>query len=115
MAQEKIRLRVFRFDPAEDREPRFVEYDVEKDEKMSVLSALQYIYENLDGTLSLNGYFCYRRLCTLCLLRINGRNRLSCRVQVEDGMTIEPVKEYPLIKDLVVDFGPGKEGETIEE
>jgi len=115
MAHERIRLTVFRFDPAEDQEPRFVEYEVEKDEKMSVLSALQYIYENVDGTLSLNGYFCYRRLCTLCLLRINGKDRLSCRVPVENGMTIEPVKGFPHIKDLVVDFGRTPKGEKKED
>lgn len=105
---EIIRVNVFRFDPSRDSRPRFQEYEIEKDEKMSVLSALQYIYRNLDAGLSIQGYYCYRRLCTVCMLRVNGKNRLGCRTLVEDNMIIEPVKQYPLIKDLVVDFSPRK-------
>lgn len=108
MDRKTIRLKVFRFDPAKDKNPRFQEYEIEKEDKMSVLRALQSIYENTDGTLSINGYYCYRKLCTLCMLRINGRNKLSCRTLVQDNMTIEPVKEYLLIKDLVVDFSSKK-------
>ena len=110
MDLETIRLRVFRFNPSKDREPSFQDYEIEKDEKMSVLSAVQYIYEKLDGSLSIQGYYCYRKLCTLCMLRINSQNRLACRTPVEDGMTIEPVRHYPLKKDLVVDFS-SKEAE----
>ncbi len=102
--QKRIKLKVFRFDPAADCRPTFQEYEVEKSEKMSVLSAVQQIYENLDGSLSFSGYFCYRKLCGLCQMKINGKNRLSCRTQVEDGMIIEPAPGYPLIKDLAVDF-----------
>jgi len=104
MDPKVIRLKVFRFNPGIDERPRFQEYEVVHESSMSVLSALQYIYERLDGTLSLNGYFCYRKLCGLCMLRINGKNRLSCRTLVEDNMTIEPPGGHPLIKDLVVDF-----------
>ena len=108
MVPETVRLKIFRFDPSRDNEPRFKEYEIEKDEKMSVLSALQYIYRDLDASLSIHGYYCYRKLCTVCMLRINGKNKLGCRTLVEDNMTIEPVKQYPLIKDLVVDFSAGK-------
>ena len=105
---ETIRLKIFRFDPSIDKSSRFQEYEIEKDEKMSALSALQFIYRNLDAGLSIQGYYCYRKLCTVCMLRINGKNKLGCRTLVEDNMTIEPVKHYPLIKDLVVDFSKGK-------
>jgi len=104
MIKRTVKLKVFRFDPTKDNKPSFQEFEVEKTEKMSVLNALQYIYENLDGSLSMSGYFCYRKLCTLCMLRINGKNNLSCRTLVEEDMLIEPVREYPLIKDLAVDF-----------
>jgi succinate dehydrogenase/fumarate reductase-like Fe-S protein len=108
MEREKIRLKVFRFDPTADSRPIFQEYEVEKSEKMSVLSAVRQIYENLDGSLSFSGYFCYRKLCGLCQMKINGKNRLSCRTRVEDGMIIEPAPGYALIKDLAVDFSADK-------
>jgi len=104
MTDERIRLTIFRFDPKIDHQPIFQEYQIERQQKMSVLGAIRYIYENLDGTLSIHGYYCFRKLCGLCRLRINGKNRLSCRTLVEDGMVIEPVQGYPLIKDLVVNF-----------
>ena len=105
---QRIKLKVFRFDPTVDPQPTFREYEVEKSEKMSVLSAVQYIYENLDGTLSFSGYFCYRKVCGLCQMKVNGKNRLSCRTPVKDGMVIEPAPGYPLIKDLAVDFSARK-------
>ncbi|NWF57344.1 MAG: hypothetical protein HXY45_21400 [Syntrophaceae bacterium] len=110
MALPEIKLKVYRFTPGRDIQAEYREYKVEKTEKMSVLSALQYIYENLDGSLSMSGYFCYRKLCGLCQLRINGKNRLSCRTAVKDGMIIEPPEGYPLIKDLAVDFSTGWKG-----
>ena len=117
MEQEQIKLKIFRFDPTVDSRPTFQEYEVEKSEKMSVLSAVQHIYENLDGSLSFSGYFCYRKICGLCQMKINGKNRLSCRTPVEDGMIIEPAPGYPLIKDLAVDFSANKSSsfQTIEE
>jgi len=40
-------------------------------------------------------------------MRINGRNRLACKVLIRDvgqKVTIEPMLGYPVIKDLVVDM-----------
>ncbi|MFC1611579.1 2Fe-2S iron-sulfur cluster-binding protein [Myxococcota bacterium] len=104
MTKDTVKLNVFRFNPIEDNKPRYQEYGVERSEKMSVLSAIQYIYENLDGSLSMNCYYCYRKLCGLCVLRINGKNRLSCGTLVEGGMIIGPARGYRLSKDLAVDF-----------
>jgi succinate dehydrogenase/fumarate reductase-like Fe-S protein len=109
MSIKKIKVKIFRFDPEADKQPSFQEYELIKTEKMSVLSAVQYIYEKLDGSLSFSGYFCYRKLCGLCQMKINKRNRLTCRIPVEDGMVIEPASGYPLIKDLAVDFSAEKE------
>src|SRR5260370_6552634 len=42
-------------------------------------------------------------------MRINGRNRLACKVLIRDignRVTIEPMLGYPVIKDLVVDMDP---------
>jgi succinate dehydrogenase / fumarate reductase iron-sulfur subunit len=42
-------------------------------------------------------------------MRINGRNRLACKVLMRDvgeRVTVEPMLGYPVIKDLVVDMDP---------
>lgn len=104
MDNNSIRLKVFRFDPASDKKSYFQEYEIQYEEHMSVLAAIKYIYEKVDGTLSINGYLCYRKLCGLCMLKINGKNALSCRTLVKNDMMIEPAENHPVIKDLVVDF-----------
>src|ERR1700739_728332 len=73
-----------------------------------MLNLLIYIKSYLDGTLT------YRRSCAhgVCgsdAMRINGRNRLACKVLIRDvgnKVTIEPMLGYPVIKDLVVDMDP---------
>ncbi len=56
----------------------------------------------------------YRRSCAhgICgsdTMRINGVNRLACKVlirDVGDAVTIEPLMGFRVIKDLVVDMEP---------
>jgi Fe-S-cluster-containing hydrogenase component 2 len=38
-------------------------------------------------------------------MTINGQTRRACTTRVADGMVLEPLYDYPVIKDLVVDFG----------
>lgn len=73
-----------------------------------VLDLLNEIKWKLDGTLT------YRRSCAhgVCgsdAMRINGRNRLACKVLVRDigeKMTIEPMMGFAVLRDLVVDMEP---------
>jgi succinate dehydrogenase / fumarate reductase iron-sulfur subunit len=106
----KITLRVSRFDPAKDTASRWEEFDVEVAPADRVLDALNEAKWRCDGSLT------YRRSCAhgICgsdALRINGRNRLACKVLVKDvaeggRITIEPMKGFRVIKDLVVDMEP---------
>ena len=52
MPEDKIKVKVFRFDPPADKEPRYQDFEVPFEKGMSAMSALDYIYQNLDGTLS---------------------------------------------------------------
>jgi len=60
------------------------------------------------------GPLAYRRSCAhgICgsdAMRINGRNRLACKVLVQDVapvITLEPMKGFRVIKDLIVDMEP---------
>ena len=71
-----------------------------------MLDSLNKIKWHEDGTLT------YRRSCAhgICgsdAMRINGRNRLACKVlmgEVGDRVTIEPLLGFSVIKDLVVDM-----------
>jgi len=104
MAQHKsVRVKVFRFNPKVDKEPRYQMYEVPKESYMSVIDVLDYIYENLDGSL---GYYscCRRGICGRCTVVINGQAKLSCLTMVEGDITIDPLPRREVIRDLVVDI-----------
>jgi len=101
-----VSLRIKRYNPDEDVKPVFKEYVVAVEPTDRVLDALNEIKWQQDGTLT------YRRSCAhgICgsdAMRINGRNRLACKILMQElgkKITIEPLLGYKVIKDLVVDM-----------
>jgi succinate dehydrogenase / fumarate reductase iron-sulfur subunit len=102
-------FRILRHDPETGEEPAFREYAIDVGEGTTVLEALRRIQGGQDGTLAFR-YACRGAVCGSCAVRINGRADLACRVQVldEEGerLTLEPLKNLPVLKDLVVDLEP---------
>ena len=104
----EITLRIFRYNPETDKKPHYETYVVEGEPNDQVLDLLNQVKWYDDGTLS------YRRSCAhgICgsdAMRINGVNRLACKVLVHTvgtKITIEPLLGLPVIKDLVVDMEP---------
>ena len=96
-----VLMRIKRYDPEQDSKPYWAEYRVEVDPIDRLLDALNTIKWTKDGTLT------YRRSCAhgVCgsdAMRINGRNRLACKVLMRDvgnKVTIEPMLGYPVIRD----------------
>jgi succinate dehydrogenase / fumarate reductase iron-sulfur subunit len=104
----KVKLRVQRFNPDVDKAPAHREYHVEVEPTDRVLDALNSVKWYQDGSLT------YRRSCAhgVCgsdAMRINGVNRLACKVLMRDvgeSVTIEPLIGFRVLKDLVVDMEP---------
>ena len=72
---------------------------------MRVLDALNWIAENGAPDLAYR-WFCGSKMCGTCAVRMNGREVLACWEAVEPDMTIEPLRNLPVIRDLVVDRAP---------
>ncbi|MBI2881503.1 MAG: (2Fe-2S)-binding protein [Candidatus Tectomicrobia bacterium] len=105
MNGRKLRFKVHRRDPeAGEAEGRFEEYVIPWWEGMKVLDALRHVQEEVDHSLAVR-WSCRVEDCRTCQMRVNGKSVLSCQVPAEDGMVIEPVPRYRLIRDLVVEFG----------
>ena len=103
MAERTINVEVFRFDPTTDNEPRFQSYEVPYMEGMSAMNALDYIYQNLDGTLAYYDHAgCDLGICARCTGKINGKAGLFCQTPVETDVRLEPTSTDKVIKDLVV-------------
>lgn len=103
LAEEKIiKVKVFRFNPLKDKEPSYKTYEVPLVEGMSVLNVLNYIYENIDGSLSYY-YSCRRGSAACCAMMVNGEAVMACATLANGDMTIEPPKVlgFEVIKDLI--------------
>jgi fumarate reductase iron-sulfur subunit len=78
-----------------------IEYSVEL-EDVTLLQALTEIKTKHDATLSFESD-CRSSVCGSCAMRVNGKEVLACAHKVQEGDVIEPLKNMPIIRDLVVD------------
>ena len=105
-----VTFRIRRFIPEVDSEPHWEDYTLSLFPTDRVLTALDRIKGEQDGTLTFRRS-CGHGICGSDAMRINGRNRLACKTLVKDldiskPITVEAIKGLPLEKDLVVDMEP---------
>jgi succinate dehydrogenase / fumarate reductase iron-sulfur subunit len=104
----QVTLKVFRYNPEQDKKPHYEKYTVEAHPTDRVLDLLEYIKGHIDGTLSFRRS-CAHGVCGSDAMRINGRNHLACKVLVKElgnKITVEPVLGLRVIKDMIVDMEP---------
>jgi len=102
MSKKRITARVFRWDPAVEREPSYQEYEVPFEEGMTAMDVLDYIYQNLDGTLAYHDHAgCALGICARCTGRVNGKAGLFCQVPVSGDVTLDPISPTRVLRDLV--------------
>jgi fumarate reductase (CoM/CoB) subunit B len=100
----QLSVKVSRFDPDTDSEPRLEPWTVEVEEGARVLNVLDAIH-SLDPTLSYRSS-CRAGQCGSCAVKVNGEPALACTEEAADGMVIEPL-DLPVIKDLMTDLVSG--------
>jgi succinate dehydrogenase/fumarate reductase iron-sulfur protein len=103
-----VQVRVRRQDAGETCEPRYETFAVPYEQSMRILDALNYIAENQAPDLSYR-WLCGTKMCGTCAVRMNGREVLACWEAVEPVMTIEPLRNLPVVRDIVVDRSPYEE------
>jgi succinate dehydrogenase/fumarate reductase iron-sulfur protein len=101
-----LKIRVTRYDPDRDSAPRREAFDVPGvEEGESVLGVLQRIRETSDSTLAFR-FGCRFKGCGLCTVEIDGRALPACMIRAKEGMEVEPLRSFPVLRDLVVDRRP---------
>jgi fumarate reductase iron-sulfur subunit len=106
MANRTIPLEVFRYHPETDEQPRFQTYQVPFREDWVVLDALNYIKDEVDGTLTYR-WSCRMGVCGSCGMMVNGDPKLTCAAFLKDysgPIRVEPLTNFPVIRDLVINF-----------
>jgi len=103
-----ITLQVARYRPEQESEITFDEYEVPCPKDWVVLDGLNYVKDRLDGSLSYR-WSCRMGICGSCGMTVNGEPKLTCATFLADyapgPIRIEPLRNFPVIRDLVVDIG----------
>jgi fumarate reductase iron-sulfur subunit len=106
MANQTISLEVFRYHPEMDEKPHYQSYQVPFHEDWVVLDALNYIKDQVDGTLTYR-WSCRMGVCGSCGMMVNGDPKLTCAAFLKSysgPIRIEPLTNFPVIRDLVINF-----------
>ena len=103
----QVDLRVLRFDPERDSAPHWEAYTVLSEPMDRVLDLLHKVKYEQDGTLTFRRS-CGHGICGSDAMLINGRNRLACKIRVDQlgrrRISVAPLPGLPVLKDLVVDM-----------
>ncbi|HIC44820.1 MAG TPA: succinate dehydrogenase/fumarate reductase iron-sulfur subunit [Sulfurimonas sp.] len=78
-----------------------IEYEVESINP-TALEAFNFIKTRIDASLSYSAG-CRSGVCGSCAIRVNGTEELACAYKLSDGDVIEPLKNLPVLRDLIVD------------
>jgi fumarate reductase iron-sulfur subunit len=89
-------------------EGRFEEFEVPRHPSQTVLDVVTYIQRTLDPTLAYR-YACRVGMCGSCAMTVNGVPRWTCRTHIDrvmngDRVEIGPLRNLPVIRDLVTDM-----------
>jgi fumarate reductase iron-sulfur subunit len=92
------------------QEGRYETYKVPSRENQTVLDVVTFVQRHLDPTLSYR-FACRVGMCGSCAMTVNGRPRWTCRTHVATvakggRLTIGPLANLPVIKDLAADLRP---------
>jgi fumarate reductase iron-sulfur subunit len=105
---DRISLQVTRYRPEEEVAPSVQKYEVPCHKDWVVLDGLNYIKDQLDGTLSFR-WSCRMGICGSCGMTVNGEPKLTCATFLTDYLPgpvrVGPLAHFPIIRDLVVEIG----------
>ncbi len=107
-AAATMTLKVRRGAAGED--PRYDEFEVPYEDGASVLDALMWIRRHRDTSLAIR-YSCINaNACKECMVLVDGTVNYACTARLKPGtVTVEPLANKVLIRDLVTDITPPKE------
>jgi succinate dehydrogenase / fumarate reductase, iron-sulfur subunit len=106
----QVKLKVFRFDPKTDKEPRYNTFTVDAKSTDRLLDCLNRVRWEQDGSLAYR-MSCGHGICGSDGMTINGVSALACQKLVKDytegkEILVEPLSVFTVVKDLVVDLEP---------
>ncbi|MDG6999746.1 MAG: 4Fe-4S dicluster domain-containing protein [Nitrososphaerota archaeon] len=93
---------IYRFDPSRDSKPHYEKYEVPKQKGMRVMDVLEQI-SDIQGHSVAFRWFCGVKRCGTCAVNMNGKPILACWEEAPNELVLEPLSNFKVIRDLVVD------------
>jgi succinate dehydrogenase / fumarate reductase iron-sulfur subunit len=104
---KSIILRISRSNPQAGTTKSFMEFKVPYEKWTTVLDAILEVKKYFDHSVAVR-YSCRQASCGSCGMVINGKPRLACFTKIAElnssVVTVEPMNNFPVIRDLVVNF-----------
>lgn len=100
------KVHMMRYNPEMDSAPYLQTFDVPCDDTTSILDAIGYIKDHLDKSLSYR-WSCRMAICGSCGVMVDKVPKLACKSFMREyptGVIIEPLANFPIEKDLIVDM-----------
>jgi fumarate reductase iron-sulfur subunit len=106
MAEDMIAVRIWRG----GRDGAFRDYRVPRRDSQTVLDVVTHVQRQIDATLAYR-FACRVGMCGSCAMTVNGAPRWTCRTHVtkvagDGALEIAPLRNLPIIRDLVTDMAP---------
>ena len=104
----RVELRIERYNPERDEKSHWEKYIVESEPMDRVLDLLHKVKWESDGSLTFRRS-CAHGVCGSDAMMINGRNRLACKIRVDqlgNKISVAPLPGMKVVKDLIVDMDP---------
>jgi succinate dehydrogenase/fumarate reductase-like Fe-S protein len=90
--------------------PRWQTFDVPFEPGQSVLDGLRWLRINKDPTLTMRFSCINANACKECMIQLDGETVYACTARLEPReMTLTPLPNKPLIRDLVTEIAPPSE------
>jgi succinate dehydrogenase / fumarate reductase, iron-sulfur subunit len=102
---EPFTLKIRRYNPESGQAAQWQDYDVSVAPERSVLDGILYAKDHEDASIGIR-CSCRAAICGSCGVKINGKTALACNTRISDAAKKagEPMTNYPVIKDLIVDM-----------
>ena len=111
---QPLSVKIRRYNPEFGGEFYWETYQVPRQRASRVLDALEYIQDELDPGLGYRRHICHNLVCRSCFVQVDGHARMTCQTVIRPDVTdirIEPLPDYELVRDLIVDFSRPKKTE----
>ena len=89
---------------------RYERFEVPFEPGQTVLDGLRWIRVHVDPSLAIRFSCINANACKECMIQVDGKTVYACTTRLVDGeMTLEPLPNKALIKDLVTEIAPPDE------